>query len=211
MTFDFNSPEFEFLCSRMEKGDVVLFCGAGFSFDAINLNGQKPPLGKALGGSLANLAKLPYFDEPLPLVYQAARKHLGTLSLNAWLKREYTIKSFADWYKIVGAMVWHRIYTTNIDDLLNNIFRGRTIQTLDTIVCPAPPTERDPHFKTVQCVHLHGHVNQLEKGLTFTLQEFAQQQAKPNPWYQSRACTDFCVRGEGYVICWLMAEGGFQT
>ena len=74
----------------MEKGDVVLFCGAGFSFDAVNEDGQKPPLGRPLAESLANLAKLPYSDEPLSLVYQAVRIHLGTPSLNAWLKRAYT-------------------------------------------------------------------------------------------------------------------------
>jgi tetratricopeptide (TPR) repeat protein len=168
----------------MEKGDVVLFCGAGFSFDATNEDGQKLPLGKNLSERLANLAHLPYTNEPLPLVYQAVRKHLGSSSLNSWLKQTYKVVDFADWYKIIGTLVWHRIYTTNIDDLINCIFRGRTTQTLDTIVCPAQPDDRDPHFKSLQCIHLHGYVHQLEKGLTFTLQEFAQQQTKPNPWYQ---------------------------
>src|SRR5438445_9189531 len=85
---------------------------------------------------------------------------------------------------MVSSFVRHRIYTTNIDDLIQKIYAKSSIQLLDTIVCPASPRERDTHFSPVQAVHLHGFVGDLDKGITFTLGDFAQQQAKPNPWYE---------------------------
>lgn len=108
----------------------------------------------------------------------------------------------------MGTFVWHRVYTINIDNLLDSIFRGSTTQTLNTIVCPTALVERDPHFKKLQCVHLHGHVNQLDKGLTFTLQEFAEQQTRPNPWYQLLA-DDVCRRPVVFIGS-LMEESPFQ-
>jgi hypothetical protein len=160
--------------------------GAGFSVDARNEEGNSPPLGASLAAELAKLAGLPYSNESLPIVFQTVRKRVGTAILNDFLKSLYRINSQDEWYSAIAQLTWFRLYTTNIDNLLDRIYiQHPDNQKADYIVCPASPTERDPLFSRLQIVHLHGHVDHLERGVTFTLQEFAEQQASPNPWYQN--------------------------
>ena len=187
MPIDMESPDMKALYPRLEKGDVVLFCGAGFSVDSKNTRGKAPPLGAALAKILAELASLDYAGEPLPLVYKAAIKRVGTRIINDTLRELYFIVSQAVWYDAVSTFIWNRIYTTNIDNLLERIYLSNASQRLDRIICPASNQDRDPHFSTLQCIHLHGCVDDFDKGLTFTLDEFAQQQAVQNPWYEELA------------------------
>src|SRR5438105_7231707 len=121
MAADLSSSEFQFLFSQIEKGNVILFCGAGFSVDSINRAGSSPPLSGALARALAALAGLSYSDEPLSQVYKAAQKRVGTAILHEFLRAHYSINSWDSWYSTVSSFVWHRIYTTNIDDLIQKI------------------------------------------------------------------------------------------
>ena len=181
---DLSSSSFAFLASQMEQGNVVLFCGAGFSVDATNRKGDSPPLGRNLAADLAEFAGQPFNDESLPLVYKVVQRTVGATLLNEHLESLYKITGFKDWYKSITSLIWHRVNTTNIDNLLEKTYSGQSLQSTDVIVCPSPPKERDPHYSPVQLVHLHGHIEQLSKGLVFSLQEFAGQQVLPNPWYQ---------------------------
>jgi hypothetical protein len=175
----------QFLRKQFERGQVVLFAGAGFSFDAKNASGDKPPLGAPLAKLLAERAAFPYNGESLAVAFAAAQKRLGSQALWSYLKELYDVRSYAEWYKIVASISWYRTYTLNIDNLLQNIYQRGAAQRLDTIVCPAPPQERDPHFRRLQAVHLHGFVEHPQAGLTFTLEDFARQTGKPSPWYQT--------------------------
>lgn len=184
MSIDLTGPDFEFLRQKLRVGEVTLFCGAGFSVDATNAGGTSPPLGNALAEKLAELAGLPYHGESLPMVYQVVSRQVGTSALHDQLRSLYKINGCADWYSLVADFVWHRIYTTNVDDLIEFIFRRANGQQLHSIVCPAPPAENDRLMRTLHCIHLHGSVTAPEKGLTFTLEDFADQAVSPNPWYQ---------------------------
>ncbi|HJT77400.1 MAG TPA: SIR2 family protein, partial [Gemmataceae bacterium] len=196
MAIDWNN--LQFLQKQFERGQVVLFAGAGFSFDAKNATGDTPPLGVPLAKFLAQRAGLAYNGESLPVVFAAAQKHLGSQSLWSYLKELYEIRSYADWYKIVASITWYRIYTLNIDNLVQELYQRAPGQRLDSIICPAPPQERDPLFRRVQGVHLHGFVEQPQIGLTFTLEDFARQTGKPSPWYQTLV-DDFCRQSVLFV------------
>ena len=50
---DLKSHEFQLLIRQFERGNVVLFAGAGFSIGARNRLGQDPPLGSDLSKALA--------------------------------------------------------------------------------------------------------------------------------------------------------------
>jgi hypothetical protein len=185
MSLDVSGTEFAFLLKQLELGNVVLFCGAGFSCDGTNREGSSPPMANGLASQLAELAGLPFDNESLPVVFHTVRKRVGKSILNECLKNLYDVTGLKEWYKIVKEFVWFRIYTTNIDNLLQRIYALDSSQKLDTVVCPAAPIERDYLFSRLQAVHLHGHIDQLDKGVTFSLQEFAEQQVTPNPWYQT--------------------------
>jgi energy-coupling factor transporter ATP-binding protein EcfA2 len=187
MAIDTNSHEFQILLRQFEKGNVVLFAGAGFSIGATNPMGTDPPLGAELARSLARECGWEYNDEDLPSVYDQAQKHLGSKELQEVLARLYRDCKPAPWHTHLPLLQWYRIYTTNIDDVLEQAYKGSAVQRLDLITCPTPYEDPDQWYDRVQSVHLHGSVLDPAKGYTFTLEDFAGQTAVPNPWYQAMA------------------------
>ncbi|MBN1787045.1 MAG: SIR2 family protein [Sedimentisphaerales bacterium] len=184
MDLDWNTGSMPFLKKQLVTGNVVLFLGAGFSSNSKNIKNVTPPLGSELAKLLIEECGYSHQNEILPTAYEGAQKILGSQKLNSLLEEQYNIKEFEEWYHILKLVTWYKIYTTNIDNLLQNIYSHNNMQALKTIVCPEEIEERIQHFNPLQCVHLHGHVDHLSKGLTFTLPDFAQQTVKPNPWYQ---------------------------
>lgn len=187
MAIDTNSHEFQILLRQFEKGNVVLFAGAGFSAGAKNSIGMDPPLGGELARILAKECGWGYNDEDLPSVYDQAQKHLGSKALQDVLARHYRDCKPADWHLQLASLQWFRVYTTNIDDVLEQVYKGHAAQRLDLIACPTPYEDPDQWYDRVQSVHLHGSVLDPAKGYTFTLEDFAGQTAIPNPWYQAMA------------------------
>lgn len=185
MSIDWNTPDLVFLKKQLQSGKVILFAGAGFSVDAKNSQDASPPLGASLAELLATAAGYTYSGEALPVVYEAAQKALGTHAMWDLLRKHYEITALADWYQIVRAITWNRIYTTNIDNLFQKLYGAGTGQRLRPLVNPAPVEERDTLFSELQCVHLHGSIDAPDKGMTFTLPEFGQMTATANPWYRS--------------------------
>ena len=82
MPIDFNSHELKSLLRQFEKGNVVLFAGAGFSLGARNPRGSDPPLGTQIAENLASECGWKYEGEDLGIVYDQAQKHLGSDGLN---------------------------------------------------------------------------------------------------------------------------------
>src|SRR5688500_6415915 len=133
MAIDLNSHEMMLLLRQFEKGNAVLFAGAGFSIGAENRTGMDPPLGAALGEILASECGWPYEGEDLPIVYAQARSHLGTGGLETVLERLYKDCKPAAWHELVAKLYWYRMYTTNIDDVLENVYRSGAFQILDRV------------------------------------------------------------------------------
>lgn len=184
MPVDFNSQELLLLLRQMERGNAILFAGAGFSLGARNRLGGDPPLGTQLARELAHECGWVYADEELGVVYEQAQKHLGTQGLRDFLNIRYRDCVPAQWHRLVARTIWRRIYTTNIDDVIEEAFIGSG-QRLRRVVCPANYEDADPWYESVQGVHLNGCVLEPEKGFTFSAEEYAEQTAKPNPWYQA--------------------------
>ena len=57
--------------------------------------------------------------EELSVVYDEAQKHLGTQGMRDFLNTRYRDCTPAEWHRIVAQLIWYRIYTTNIDDVLS--------------------------------------------------------------------------------------------
>jgi len=185
MPIDFNSHELKSVLRQFEKGNVVLFAGAGFSLGARNLRRSDPPLGPQLAELLASECGWKYEGEDLGIVYDQAQKHLGSDGLNGVLHSLYGDCVPADWHYLIPNLFWYRIYTTNIDDVLENSYARGSVQRLVSVTCPADFEAQDIWFEHVHGAHLHGSVLDPKKGLTFTPTEYAGQTAIPNPWYQA--------------------------
>lgn len=181
------SSDRAFLSERLRRGEVTLFLGAGFSLGAKNGMGASPPLGRELARLLSSEMGYEHSEEPLQTVFALAAKRLGAIKLREFLDRHFRIEECADWHGLIPTFVWRRIYTTNIDTVLDVAYRGSREQRLHRIVCPADPEERDQLFDKVQAIHLHGCVAETSSEVTFTFADFAQQAVRPNPWYQELA------------------------
>lgn len=184
MPIDTNSHEFRLLLRQFEKGQVVLFAGAGFSLGATNRGGVDPPDAKKLASMLAAECGWAYADEPLQSVYAQAENHLGSNGLRSILESLYADLKPATWQGLIAKLFWARIYTTNIDDLIERVYSRGAVQNLRSIVCPAPFVEADEFYANVQCVHLHGMVTDYSKPLTFTTEQYGDQTARGNVWYE---------------------------
>jgi hypothetical protein len=177
------STKLAFLKRQFQLGRVTLFTGAGFSLDAKNLQNSEPPLGNALGKKLAELGGFQYEGEPLPQVYSAVQRRAGRVQLEEMLRNSYSINTFEPWYQKIEGLVWNRIYTTNIDDLMEKVYGGQSQQRLITIACPTSFRPQPKSHATLQYVKLHGCVNNLDRGIRFSLEEFSQLQVEEDPWY----------------------------
>lgn len=138
MPIDINSHEFLLLLRQFETGQVVLFTGAGFSLGATNSRGTEPPDAAALATELAGQCGWSYSGEPLPAVYAQAEHHLGTRELRSFLESLYANLKPAPWHADIARLYWARIYSTNIDDLVEQVYSRGGVQKLRRIVCPAP-------------------------------------------------------------------------
>lgn len=187
MAIDLSSHEMKLLLRQFEKGNVVLFAGAGFAVGARNARGSDPPLGPQLAEILASECGWKYEGEELGIVYEQAQKHLGSDGLNGVLRSLYKDCIPAAWHHIIPNLFWYRVYTTNMDDVLENSYARGSVQRFQSVTCPADFEPQDIWFEHVHGVHLHGSVLELSKGLTFTAAEYAGQTAIPNPWYQALA------------------------
>lgn len=112
--FDINSIR-AFLATE----NTVLFCGAGFSVSAQNVNETKPPLAEEL---CKEICKLGNYNSTKNLEYISDRyieENKNDLSaLVALLKRLYGIKTTSEGMNNICSYKYRRIYTTNYDDAL---------------------------------------------------------------------------------------------
>lgn len=82
MAIDLSGQEIQLLLKQFDRGNVVLFAGAGFSLGARNTASNDPPLGSALARSLAAECGWEYDGEDLALVFDQVGKHLGTAAFD---------------------------------------------------------------------------------------------------------------------------------
>jgi hypothetical protein len=155
---------------------LVLFLGAGFSTDATNQRGEPIPIGLQLceklweflryserydGTSLQDLFELCLLRE---------KKQLAFL-LNDLFRSD----RLAQWYELVAKPYWYRIYTTNIDDVVERIYSSSAAETrLDVINGQnADYKDRDQFLETIQLIKLNGADLNSPDQLTFSFRQYA--------------------------------------
>src|ERR1700690_4496617 len=116
---DLTSTDRDFLLKSITSNSAVLFLGAGFSIGAKNKNGEAIPLAKQFSEILWGFLgySVVYDGTNFPTIFESAlkRKHSDgqrVLDLN------FRCSAIPDWYNFVPQIFWHRIYTTNVDDLI---------------------------------------------------------------------------------------------
>lgn len=139
---------------------MVLFLGSGFSLDAKNKNGDFFPTGKKLSDLLWNFLGYPgdYDGTLLPEMYQAfvSNKKKKLIDKSAFLENHLLSGDIPEIYNEIAKPYWFKIYTLNIDDILDKIYKNEFKKT-ELLVYPKDEyKERDQTLNKTQIVHLNG-------------------------------------------------------
>jgi hypothetical protein len=99
----FSKTQGEYLIRRLNKNEVVLFLGAGFSVEAQNKIGENFPIGKGLSKKIWEFMypKDPFADDNTSLqdIYQALLKSSKTFDqIKEFLTSNLMVKSFPEFY-----------------------------------------------------------------------------------------------------------------
>jgi hypothetical protein len=175
-----------FLNRALQRGDMVLFTGAGFSHEARSRTGDQLPLGRQLAKALWPLA-FPNneFDQTSSLgeIYDVAVRvaRLRTRDLLNELLRvdPKNIPAFYHQYLRVG---WHRIYSLNLDDLLEVC--SREVPPLNGL--QSVSFTHDASFASNELleVHINGRISDFPD-VTFSPPQYGERTARPDPVYST--------------------------
>ena len=182
--------QFKSLERSIRKNRCVLLLGAGFSVDARNQDGDPIPSGKELAGRLWNL--LGYQQEhgeydgttQLQILFEAARNRLGDRTVLTHLQRQLSIQSYPDWYRLLTRAYWHRIYSLNVDHLVERVFGdvvGIPVKVINALL--SSYEERDNLLGTIQYIKLNGSLIGDLDTVVFGKRDYAARSSLYDPWY----------------------------
>ena len=183
----FNEAELT-LINSLKFSNPILLTGAGFSLDAV-CNGKKLPTGAELKVLLFNYfyienAPIKINDNDLDDIKQYALSSLCEAIRREGRGKELDAKLIQmfkgvlpsernSYYENICNYPWRKIYTLNIDDLLENIFAKKGIAYI---------VQNEPTMKVsnncCQIIKLHGCVNNPKEGFIFSQSDYVARMAK---------------------------------
>jgi hypothetical protein len=179
--------DLEYLAKAISTNAAVLFLGAGFSTDAKNRLAENIPPGSVLAGELWRFLGYPgsYDGSELSSVFQAALAQGNTKQLQNFLEEKYTCEAVPEWYQFIAKIFWYRIYTTNIDTVVEQIY-GAAVgsQKLHVINGVLEDfRERDQLLESIQYIKLNGTIPGPPSQVTFSFRQYAARSAQNDVWY----------------------------
>ena len=184
----FSDIDINHLERALHSNKVMLFLGAGFSCKAKNSFNDTLPTSVELSKILwkHNYGDEDYESTDLQTIFEASLKSSkGINSLHDLLKSVMECKSIPEWYKEITSHYWYRIYSTNIDDLVELIFKKAILKVkLDHIVAPRDDLkDRDQFLNQIQHIKLNGSIENDPRTYTFSARQYAKRSTEHDVWY----------------------------
>lgn len=158
------------------NSNPVLFLGAGFSYGCKNEEGNLPT-GDGLRQEIFHFFIEGNFDkkdsdeingytlqELCQFIYDSLEKKT---ELQNFIVKKLRGAKPEDFHRLLNTYQWRKIYTVNIDDLVENIYRENKIE----LVVQNKYEEKKCDGET-ELIKLHGCVNAPEEGLVFSKNEY---------------------------------------
>ena len=182
----FTAPQGEFLLRRLKRNEVILFVGAGFSLDAFNRRKEKLPTGKILAEKIWNFIKMDgdYDGTALQTMYELLlNKGIKKTEIKQFFEETFLVSSFPDYYYGINIPFWYKIYTTNIDNLLEKIYL-KSEQKPKILKYPNDEyLEVDKSLESVQIVYLNGKIPCDPEDVIFSRKQYARNTNSLQPLY----------------------------
>lgn len=197
----FSDTDEKYLLRLLGRNEVVLFLGSGFSRDAQNQNGENFSTGLALGEKIWNFLGYPgdYDKSSLPEMYQAF--------LSAGIKRQKKIDflnsnllsgEIPDIYNYLSIPFWYKIYTLNIDDIPQQVYRRENKLVQELIYPNDEFRERDQSLEKAQIIYLHGKLPCNPEDVIFSSKQYAKAALKNQPLY-SQFVFDYATHATVFI------------
>lgn len=182
----FNEEQEKYLLRLLSRNEVVLFLGAGFSTLAKNRLGQNLPTGGTFAGALYKFLGYPgeYDGTPLPQMFQAfITKGVSEENKITFLSDHLQAHEVPELYANVAIPYWYKIYTTNVDNVLERAFvkAGRKGHVLSH---PKDEYgERDASLLSTLLIYLHGKLPCSPTELVFSTRQYSRASLVHHPLY----------------------------
>ena len=168
------------------RGEYSLLLGAGASIGSLGGNNKPLPSGPQLRDKLVTDFSIPTEGQTitLPRAYAAARR-TDAERLEAFVRAQFT-QCKPDWQYLLADFDWHRIWTLNIDDIVENVYRNKNIP-FDRFNWTHK--FRDGSKSQRQIIHLHGFAKDSsdsdpeDSELVFSIQEYTATLRDTRAWH----------------------------
>ena len=161
------------------NGGFNVFVGSGFSTLATDMEGRQLPTGSQLCDEL-----IEYFDLHSGLTLAQVATILNSsrkAEFQSILKERFTVGDFDARYQVIEKLPIRAIFTTNIDNLLQEIYRNGTTSYLNDLDLRGS-TFSDRN--AIDLINLHGCVLNDSRDLTFDATDLASAFARePDRWH----------------------------
>jgi hypothetical protein len=183
----FKNNDEKYIKRLIQRNEVILFLGAGFSLDAKNKLNENFPKGWELGKKIWNFLGYEgeYDDTSLSEMYQVfldsgKRSKIDKVD---FLENNLLTSSIPEIYDGVAEPYWYKIYTLNVDDLLDKVYRAKN-KNIDVLKYPKDEfKERDQSLFKTQIVHLNGKLPCSPDELIFSYKQYTKAALKEQRLY----------------------------
>lgn len=173
----------------MLKGEASLLLGAGFSIVNESIHGPLPSGYQLRDLIVTKCGMTPKTSTTLSDAYMLGKREIN--DFDKFLSECFTVTSVHLWQERIFTYAWKRIYTTNIDNVLNiahsqcklkNKLAGEFI-----FSNYADPSNFSDSIGCIPVVSIHGTCNKLDAGFIFSSLDYAKIATKIYDWHQDLA------------------------
>ena len=174
------------IAEGVSRREYSLLLGAGTSMGSLGGNGQPLPSGPILRDKLVDEFNIPIRGATITLSRAyAAAKRANPSRLNKLIVDWFT-GCTPDWQFRLGDFEWHRIWSLNIDDVMENVYQKRRerVTRFDWT-----SKFRDSSSAGTQIIHLHGFAEEdnepslANSNLVFSTSEYVATLKDPRSWH----------------------------
>ncbi|MBL0341249.1 MAG: SIR2 family protein [Bacteroidetes bacterium] len=182
----FTADDNAYILRRLERNQVILVTGAGFSLMSSNANDESLPTSTKFSEKIWKLLNYTEAYDGTALSYLwdlLLNSGISESRITNLLKDTFTVKDYHDLYNHITKPFWYRIYTLNIDNLLEVIYnrQGRILQRLK--YPNDENSERDQSLLKMQIIHLNGALPCNPKEIIFSRAQYAESSNNMQPLY----------------------------
>ncbi|HUT50736.1 MAG TPA: SIR2 family protein [Alphaproteobacteria bacterium] len=181
------------------QSGLNLFLGAGFSLLSSDANDRHLPVGDQLKDELIREFRLEEMSKLRLSQVCAYLERTNKLPYLKYLKQRFTVKAYDNNYGNIENINVKNIFTTNIDDLILNIYKNSTFNYINVV-----SMHGSEHLdrSAINYVPLHGSVVENEPQFYFSDADMASAFAEdPDKWkYLSKGLEDYPTVFCGYGL-----------